>query len=223
MKARWYAALLCLAIPGSIALADDMASSGPYITTGDFDLLFNFDVFNIASFLPNGVGARYWISDAVAIRGGVQFATVDQTLTAPAGETAGSQSATTIGITGGVEYHLTQTQISPYIGGEVNFTSTSVSSTPVAEAGAAQITTSDPTAGVTINGNYYQGGLMLGVGGLAGVEFFVTKGVSLGAEYRLGWDLKSMYNQTSPSATAAGNINSFGLSSSGGLTVSIKF
>ena len=64
---------------------------------------------------------------------------------------------------------------------------------------------------------------MLGVGGLAGVEFFVTKGVSLGAEYRLGWDLKSLYNQTSPSATAAGNINSFGLSSSGGLTVSIKF
>jgi opacity protein-like surface antigen len=225
MKARLFAALMCVAIPASIALADDTEANGPFITAGQVDFLFNFNGFNAGTFLQNGVGVKFFISDAVAIRGALQFATVSETIPYE-GDGAGvngSESATLMGITGGLEYHFTQTRISPYIGGEVNFNRTSTSFTDAAANTAGQTTTSDPvTVPVQINDSTWYGGLTLGVGGMAGVEFFIAKGVSLGVEYRLGWVLNSMFNQTSPNVPAPGNISRFDISSGGGLTLGIS-
>jgi len=92
-----------------------------------------------------------------------------------------------------------------------------------------QTTVKNKVSGEIINGVGYQGGLNFGIYGILGAEFFITKELSLGAEYQLGYSVLSQYNQestTPPAATVTtkeGTINSAGIASTGYLTLSFYF
>ena len=71
-------------------------------------------------------------------------------------------------------------------------------------------------------------GLTLGLGGIAGVEFFLTKEISLGAEYTLGYALRSHYDLTSTTGpitttTKEGSTSTIAISNTGALTLSVYF
>jgi hypothetical protein len=228
MRARCIASLLCVVIAGSIVVAED--AGGPFITAGQAGLLYNFDGFNAGTLLQNGIGGKLFVSNNLALRGAIQFATVSQTEPFYSSSTAvtgvdGSESATLIGAMAGLEYHFTQSRLSPYIGGEVRFNTVSTSAKDAEETGVAQTTTDNGVDGVL---GYY-GGLTFGVGAITGVEFFLAKGVSLGVEYRLEWSMVSQYDETQSDGTitettAKGpSTYQFGLVSGGGLTLNVYF
>ncbi len=221
MKARFLAMVLCLAVPGATVFGQE---AGPYIMSGSKALLFNFNGFNAGTFFANGIGGKMFVSDAVAIRAALQFATVSESIPYDIPDAAGNdgtESATMLGIAGGLEYHFTQTRISPYVGGEVRFSTTSTSAEAAEPSGTPQTTVDNSVDGVL----GFNGGLTFGVAALAGVEFFIARGVSLGAEYQLGWQLTSLYDETEGGTTVVkqGSTSAFGFSSGGGLTVSVYF
>jgi hypothetical protein len=232
MKARLYAALLCVAIPGSLVFAGD--TTGSNISNGQKCLSYSFtglQNLSVGALLQNGIGGKYFVSDVMAFRGAVQFATFSSSTPYTGASTTGvdgSASATIVGVTGGLEYHLTQNRISPYVGGEIQFTTTSTADKPPADASGDQTTTDNATAGETFNGTTYHGGLQFDVAAIAGVEFFITKGLSLSAEYMAGLGLNSLYDQTATTGnttvtTKQGSGFGIGIASTGALTLSAYF
>jgi hypothetical protein len=181
------------------------------------------DAFN------GGFGVKYFIAQSLALRGSLQFITASQSNPAnpPAGTvgTDGSTSATQFGLTAAIEYHLTKTRVSPYVGGGLSFSTTSTTNKSAVVGAGAQIITKNRTTGEFVGENPYSGGFGFGIDGLAGVEFFIAKEVSLAAEYQLGYALLSRYNQevVGGLTTKAGSLNTVGISSTGLLTLAFYF
>ncbi|MGB7568212.1 MAG: outer membrane beta-barrel protein [Chitinivibrionales bacterium] len=234
---RLFALLFCAMIPLSTYSADDVGSS---VGLNSKAVLFSFDGLSTlrANAFDGGFGAKYFLTDVLALRGSLQFSTASQTITpaTPPGpgqvETDGSNSATQLGLSVAAEYHLLKTRVSPYVGGGIGFSSTS---TQLKSAGNAtppavytQTIVKDIGTGTTIAGVPYDAGFDFGVGGLAGIEFFITKEVSLSAEYQLGYSLNSPYDQQTTTGavtttTKEGGTSTFGISSAGILTLAIYF
>jgi len=199
----------------------------PFFEKGSKAVLFEFQGFDNlgANSFNGGIGGKYFIQPKLAIRGGVQFASISEDI--PFQGTNGidgEASATQFGIFGAVEYHLDTARVSPYLGGGlgVSFTSTESKS---AEA--------DPVDQVTIknnrNGQFgYFGGTEFTLFGIAGVEIFIIKNLSLAAEYRLGLQQLSRKDEertqgNTTVTTKQGSRMIWGLASAGVLTLAIYF
>ena len=79
-----------------------------------------------------------------------------------------------------------------------------------------------------MNNNFYQGGLNFSAGGLAGVEFFLTKEVSLGAEYMLGYSYTNRSDEefvNGPTTTKfkTGPSSTINVNATGALMLAIYF
>jgi opacity protein-like surface antigen len=229
MKIQTLAGVLAIAGSISIASGQEFPTS---VHGGAKALLFTFSgLSNLgANSYNGGVGGKYYLSDPLAIRGGLQFSYFSQNVAAnpPAGTTGedGSASAFRLGLNAAAEYHLTTNRLSPYFGGAINFTTTSTE-TETAVVGnppGPQTTTKNGTAGVA----GFFGGLNFGLGLLAGAEFFLTREISLGAEYVLGFSMLSPYDQkvTSGSTTVTTEGNSswtLNAASTGTLILAVYF
>lgn len=179
-----------------------------------------------------GIGAKYAMTDIVLIRGGLQFAIAGQDIPSnpPAGQTGtdGSLSANTFGVSGALEYHLTRTRVSPYIGAGLGISFTGTESKNAVTGATAQTTTKNDAGGVTINGVSYFGGMTLGIFAAGGLDYFITNNVSLGAEYRFGYSTISRYDEETTSGnttvtTKVGSTDLFGISTGGALMFAVYF
>jgi hypothetical protein len=185
---------------GALAMAAAVSTASAQSVTpangaGSKALLFNWSGLsqlganNYTGTGTGGVGAKYYLSPALALRGGVQFG-YNKTIIAanpPTGQTGldGSNSSLTIGANSGIEFHLLPGRVSPYVGGALNISSINTEVKNVVNVTGGVQTTTKNGGGA---------GLVLGVGGVLGVEFFLTNEISLGAEYLLGFGMTSFYD-----------------------------
>ena len=216
------ALLLCTMIPLSTCLAEEIA---PSIGLHSKAMLFSFSGLSVlgAGAFEGGFGGKYYLMENIAIRGSLQFLTASAST--PGTITDGDTSATRFGLSAAAEYHLLKTRVSPYVGGGLSFSTTSTSDkNAVNTAGGTQTTTKNKIGGESIGGKTYLGGTGFGINGLAGVEFFIAKEVSLSAEYQLGYSLLSEADQVAGTVTTkAGSINTFGITATGLLTLAFYF
>jgi hypothetical protein len=228
MKVRRIAGLLSVVVAASLSYAQDAAS--PEINTGSKALLFTFSGLNTLGAkaydngIVTGIGGKYYIMSPIALRASLAFGMASQDN--PAG-VYGSNSAMTFGISVGGEYHLSFARVSPFVGGVLGFSTTSTKMIDSA-AGADRKRENFPIAAFPT----YIPGKALNIGGIGGVEFFITKELSLSAEYQLGWRMPMGYEQKTTSATTAATtttkvkvpgLSEFGISNSGALTLAVYF
>lgn len=159
--------------------------------SGDLSMLFTLNgLQNIgAGNFMGGVGAGYYLSNNMQLRGGVGFGT--STTTQGEGTSEDKTSLTSFTIAPALRMNLVNSSnVVAYTGVQVAFTSGSGSTT---EDGVATGTSSSST---------------IGAGILLGAEWFPWRNVSLGLEYGLG------YSSTSSSTTATGGSEVKGPSTS---------
>jgi hypothetical protein len=216
-----------LVVIGSISYGQDNVL-GP--SAGSKGILFSFDgLANLgAGTYAGGFGAKLYLSDYMAVRGMLQLALASQTIPAnPAPGQAsadGSKSGNSFGVGGAIELHLTKSRISPYIGGGILFSTTSTESKNAVVGGAAQATIKNNLNGETVNGSNFQAGTTIMIGGIIGMEYYVTNGVSLSAEYQIGFTSFSQKDEEYPGGTAKGGSGSLiGISTAGALTLAVYF
>ncbi|MGD0589239.1 MAG: outer membrane beta-barrel protein [Bacteroidota bacterium] len=214
-----------LILVGSISFGQDIPP-GP--SAGSKGMLFSFSgLSNLgAGTYQGGFGAKLYLSDYMAVRGMVQLALLSTKTppNAPAGwQTAdATTSDNTFGVGGAIELHFTKSRISPYIGAGIMFSTESTES-KTSDAAPAGVTLIQTT---TKNAN---GSTSIGIGALLGVEYYVTNGVSLSAEYQLGFtstSLKDVEVSTpgSPTVTTKqGSSSAIGIANSGLLTLAVYF
>lgn len=174
-----FAAALFIVVPSSQAQTLKVASAG------DKALLFNFSglsTLNLGAY-QGGIGGKYFLSDGMALRGMLLFGMDNNTTKGTAGFTDATDNTLSFGIGGGLEYHLpVSSSVSPYLGGVLQFITSSNTVTPSVFTGGTATSTK------TSQTNF-------GIGGVAGVEYFFNKNISLSAEYQFGI---SFANQTNP-------------------------
>ena len=215
-----------LILVGAMSFGQDIAP-GP--SAGSKGILFSFSgLANLgAGMYEGGFGAKLYLSDYMAVRGMVQFG-LSSTKTPPNNVPAGWQSAdattsdNTFGVGGAIELHFTKSRISPYFGAGIMFSTESTES-KTSDTAPAGGTLSQTT---TKNAN---GSTSIGIGALLGVEYYVTNGVSLSAEYQLGFTSASnkdveVSTPSSPTVTTKrGSSTSIGIANSGLLTLAVYF
>jgi hypothetical protein len=206
------------------------------VSSGSKAVLFSFnglDVLNAGAF-KGGFGGKYFLSNQLAIRGGLQLGFASETIPAnpgPGGASVdGNISASTFGLNGAVEYHLTSQRVSPYLGGgaELSFTRTQSKSAEVGNPPPAQTVVQDRIGGENIDGVTYNPGTLFGVYGILGVEFFIVDDLSLSAEYHLGISFTSQPDQqvttgNTTVTTIGGSSSEFGIGTGGMLTLAVYF
>jgi len=210
----------------------------PATGAGARAVLFSFAGLSFlgAGNFNGGVGGGYFLSDAMAVRGGVQFASASQDNPANPGVNQqgidGSRSALTYGVSAALEIRMAKRRVSPYFGGGVLFTvsSTELNSAEVGNPPPTQTVTKNSAGGLIVNGTTYTAGTTLTVFGMMGVEFFLYNEMSLAAEYRLGYGSTSRPDQeisngttTTTTTTKVGGGSTLGFSNGGALTLSVYF
>lgn len=187
--------LFSASLLGALALASS-ASAQDVETANRSALLFNYGgLFNSTpSDLDSvGVGGRYFFDRSLAVRAaigiGLQSSTTESDNDAIDDIT---NESSRLAIEGGVEYVLARTKAAYLYTGGVLVVSTSET---------------DPEGG-----NNNTSGTGLAVSGLLGANYFVTDGLSIGAEYRLGLGYTSVEEQNDDTTTTTTNIgtSSFG-------------
>ncbi len=225
------AVTLCLGV--SLSMAQDVV---PTLGAGSKAVLFSFGglSFLSAGTFDGGVGARYYLSDAMSVRAGIQLTSASQSTPANpgAGQVGfdGSSSATVLGLEGAAEWHMGKGRVVPYLGVGAGLSTTSTDAKP-AVAGAAPLTqpeTKNGQLGLAINGTTYYGGTTFQVFALAGVEFFLYKELSLSAEYELGYMSTSRKDEEvtvggTTTTTKLGSLSNLGITNSGLLTLAVYF
>ncbi len=160
--------LVLVSLLFAIAAVPTKAQSLNVAKHGDKAVLFSFQGLSTLDLgqYQGGFGAKYFVSDGVAMRGMLLFG-LDNTTTAASGlspET--TQNTLSVGIDGGLEYHMPlASSISPYVGGTVMFENGKTTYNPGAN-----------TSGSTI----------FGAGAIGGIEYFFNQNISLSAEYQFG-------------------------------------
>jgi opacity protein-like surface antigen len=231
MKARFTSVAVCIATVVSLGFSQDVS---PSLGAGSKAMLFTFSGLSFlgANAFDGGFGAKYYLAGPLALRAGLQFTVANQDIPAnpPAGVTGtdGSRSATGYGISAAVEYHFLTTRVSPYVGGGLSFNNLTTETKSAVIAPATQTITKNSQTAVAINGTNYTAGMNLGVGGLAGVEFFVTKEISLSGEYQLGYTMTShpdqeVTNGNTTVTTQVGGGTTIGIGAVGALTLAVYF
>ncbi len=226
--------VMALLVATSLSMGQEVM---PNLTGGSKALLFTFNGLSFigAGNFDGGFGAKYYLSSSMAVRGGIQFASASATNPAnpPAGQSGvdGTQSATSIGISGAVELHMGSGRVSPYLGGGVGFSTTSTEFKPTVTGAPplVQTTTTNSAGGETIGGVTYQGGTTFTVYALAGFEFFLWKELSLAGEYRIGFASTSRKDQEfnngagTTTTTKQGSNSAISVASQGTLTLAVYF
>ena len=200
-----------------------------FFTTGSKAVLFSFSGLSTlgANNFDGGAGMKFFLSAPTALRVGLMFAnsgsTTPSNAVAPILGIDGSTSSTSFGVEAALEYHLTATRVSPYLGGGAGFSMTSNETKPaVTGIGTLYQTTIKNDAGAGTSLNFFA---------LMGVEYFIVNEISLAAEYRLGYSLLSPSDKeissTNPAVTTVTtkgiSYHNFNLNSAGFLTLAIYF
>ena len=198
-----------------------------YFKNGSKAFLFEFNGLDnlSANSFNGGIGGKYYLDTYMAVRGGVQFVSINEDYPFQGtGGADGEAEASQYGIFGAIEMHLNNSQVSPYWGGGlgISFTSTESKSTEA-----------DPIDQETIKNNRdgefgYFGGTEFNIFGLLGVEIFILKNLSLAAEYRLGYSTLSRHDEEVTQGnvtvtTKQGSLDELGIESSGVLTLAVYF
>ena len=202
-------------------------SEKPFIEKGSKALLFEFSGFDNlgANSFNGGIGGKYFIKPHMAIRGSLQFVTIDEDIPFQGtGGIDGGAKASRFGFSGALEIHINTTRVNPYFGGGLGLSFTSTKS---------KTDEADPNDQVTIkndrDGEFgYFGGTAFTIFGMVGVEIFVVENLSLAAEYRLGFASISRKDEevtqvNTTVTTKQGSITGFGIESSGVLTLAVYF
>jgi opacity protein-like surface antigen len=227
--------ICCFCAVFAVSLAAAPASDfAPANIQGSKAFLFSFSgLSNLgAGEFNGGIGAKYYLMDPFALRASFLLAIASESdpINAPSGSTGtdGSKSGSKFGLTIGGEYHFAKNRLSPYAGGELGFSSTSTTEKSKVINPAAQTVTDNKAGGTTIGGTSFIPGFRLSVAGIAGVEFFLTQEISLGAEYQFGFSTNSPYDQkvtngTTTQTSENGGTFNLGTSSLGMLMLSFYF
>lgn len=178
----------------SMSAQGDMVKTESMVRTnaGDLSMLFTLNgLQNIgAGNFMGGVGAGYYLSNNMQLRGGLGFGT--STTTTGEGTSEAKTSSTTFTIAPALRLNLVNSSnVVAYTGVQVAFTSGSGSTT----AGGTETGTSSSST--------------IGAGILLGTEWFPWRNVSLGLEYGLG------YSSSSSSQTPTGGTEQKGPTTSG--------
>ena len=224
MNVRRMAGLLGVVVAASFASAEVT----PEINTGSKALLFSFSGLSFlgAGEYNGGIGGKYYLMDQLALRASLGLGMAKQ----DAAGAYGYSSASNFSISAGAEYHLSFSRVSPYVGGVIGFSTTSTKI--VDSAGGADRTRKNiPQAGAASVLGYTPGKAFV-VGGIGGIEFFITKEISLSGEYQLGWNIPMGYKQETVAKTTAQTqtttvdvpgLSEFGISNAGALTLAVYF
>ena len=148
-------------------------------------LLFEFSgLDNLgANSFNGGFGGKYFINNRMAIRGSLQFMTIDETIPFQGTGVNGKTEADRFGISAAIEVHFDTSRVNPYFGGGLGLAFTSTESKTAESNPADQITIKNDS-----NGEFgYYGGTEFVLFGMIGVEIFIFDQLSLAAEYRLGY------------------------------------
>ena len=199
----------------------------PFMTKGDKALLFEFRGLNDlgAHSFNGGIGGKYYLSQDMAIRGGLQFVSINEDDPFQGtGGADGEASASQFGLSAALEIHLGTKRVSPYYGGGLGVSFTSTESKNAVANPDNQVTIKNNN-----NGEFgYYGGTEFNIFGMLGTEVYLFENFSLAAEYRLGFSYTSRKdeevtqgNQTV--TTKQGALQVIGIASSGVLTLAIYF
>jgi hypothetical protein len=146
---------------------------------GDMAMIFMFDGFDNLSFdsFYGGLGLRYYLGDELALRPAVYFSKYNYKLESDTeGMTDDEYSLTDIGLELAFENHFRgpAPAVSPYWGAGGYFEWMTAVDDPSVPTGETGKTTDKGTA--------------LGLFGMLGFEWGFTDGLTLGGEYRLGFE-----------------------------------
>ncbi|HUI31327.1 MAG TPA: OmpW family outer membrane protein [Candidatus Acidoferrales bacterium] len=172
-------------------------------SAGNKAILFNFTglgTISLTNYVAQyGIGMKYFMSDAMALRGMLLFGYQDQITNGTPGFKDATLITTNLGLGGALEYHLpVSSKVSPYLGVGAFFMTGITTSTPSVPVGATA--TSNKSTSTTV-----------GAAGLLGVEYFFNQNISLGAEYQLGLAINNNTpNPPGPEVISIG-IQTFGL------------
>jgi outer membrane protein W len=198
--------LLLVAGLATVTLAQDDIIR-PITKSGSMAFVFNMSGFGTFGLSPmaigtagsttvQGAGVKWYVTDEGAVRILLAMNMQDNGVDKADGQ---SVSSTTIGIGAQYEHHFPPLySTSPYIGGGVAFSS---SSTKTATSSA------ESTSGNT----------QLHVGVVAGFDWFFTRGLALGAEYRLGFT--SNGSSIDPEPTGYKSVSPTSIGIGGGASV----
>jgi hypothetical protein len=145
-------------------------------------------------------GAKSFIADDLAIRAMLSFSSYNN------GDDNEVEKSSEIGIAVGIEKHLPAiSSISPYIGGEIGFVSTSIES-------AHDINVEGANPSQQPQGNYKLSGTGIVINAIAGFDWFLFKGIAIGGEFALGFQTSSSTNtSTNGTETDGPSPNAFGI------------
>ena len=232
---RILAAAGVFVLMGSVCYGQEQEVT-PTLTSGTGALLFTFDGLSLirANNFDGGVGFKVFLSEMTAVRGALQLSkgsgTIAANPVAPDTGVDGSTDGTTIGFSVALERHLSTARVSPYIGAGGGFSTTRTEATNVVVGNppGPQTTTTNANFGHVISGTLFQGGSTVQGFGLVGFEFFMTKGLSFSAEYRVGIAKTSRKDQevttgATTTTTKIGSSTLVNIASSGLFTMAVYF
>lgn len=196
-----------------------------FMERGARAILFEFsglDNLGVNSY-RGGIGAKYFWSNDLAIRGSLQFANIREDIPFPGTDGVdGYEKASQFGLLVAVEKHLTTSRLSPYFGGGLGLSFTSTEEkTPDVDADA-QITYKNGW----VFDDDYRGETGFQIFGIIGAEIFVLRMLSLSAEYQLVYAKSSIKDievtqGTTTQTFKQGSIRGFGIISVGVLTIAV--
>jgi hypothetical protein len=161
-----------------------------------------------------GAGYKYYLSDDMALRAVLGFATTSSGDEDPTKDPSGKSTSTNYGIAVGIEMHTHAVySTSPYFGAQLSF------------GGASSDNKKTPSGGSTTENK--NSGTTFGIGVLAGFDWYFTRGLAVGAEYMLGFSSMSSSTTTSSGGTStttdAPSSSAIGISNAGNVHLVVHF
>jgi outer membrane protein W len=185
---------------------------------------------NATEYAQYGIGAKMFFSDYLALRLQLQLGMGSRTepALAPTGK-EGSFTADQLGIGAAIEYHLSKSRVSPYVGAAVAFNTTSTEEKPATNGITEQTTTKNALGGIDMDGDGTAetfANTQISIVLLIGAEYYITNGLSLAAEYRIGFNSAAQKDEdyttsTSTTTTKGGSVSFIGITSSAALTLAV--
>ncbi len=187
------------------------------------EINLNNPFVNADFFSTNGISARYFLSDNMVVRGTLNVGTSSDTDKIYNTEdklfSTTKLSASSFGITPGIEFHIAKfTKGSVYAGGElgISFVNTK-SSTVFGESNFGEDFSSK------------RGGFGFGLGVFTGVDYYVTSNIYLGAELGLNYNRNSISRgstttgSTTTDGTTSGSVSGLGIDVNPALRLGWRF
>ena len=215
MKKSILVIIITLAIGVQVKSQDDFSPSGNFSFDLNFDPAAIFDAAAGSVFTMPFIKGRYFLGSGSAIRLGLsaEFDS-DKEYSDADGDISVKNSSMLIGIAPGYEKQFGTKRFYFYLGGELPITSYSTKSK--AEYNGDTYVSKNPG-----NSGYFGIGLHF----VIGVDFYIFPNFYLGAEFTPGYIFRKYYDETVDDdvTTKGGFGSSFGLSSSSGIRLGVRF